>query len=177
MKPLATICIFASIFYSCSNGLSKSDALNIIAKDYPKEIYYQVFTLDPNHVKKMQDAGFVSEGFVRIEPYNGAFTNNKIVFTTKSQNLLLPTPDKEQERQIQRVKTAEHHLLEVTDLQLSEDKAMVEYSYQVRNLTPYSKLYKKKLVENEHRKTKAYFIKDGNNWRLDRTGGLEYLVE
>ena len=177
MKPILTVCIAAFFIYGCSGSLSKGEALKILSKDYPKEIYYQVFTLDPNHVKKMQDAGFVAEGLVAIEPYNGAFTNSRITFTPKAEKLLLPTPKSEQERKIQRVKTAEHHLIEVTDLKLSENKAAIEYSYEIRNVTPFSKLYKKRLTENEQRTAKAYLIKDGDIWRLDRTGGLEYLVE
>ena len=160
----------------CSNGLSRKEAFQLLEKEYPKELFYQVFTGDINHAQRMEKEGFVTSGLVTVDA-KASFPDRYIRFTDKANNLLLPTPENEKARVIQRVKTGEYHLLKITGVKNTDKKAAVEYTIEVRNLTPFAKLHKKPLIDKQQKTRTAYFIKYDDGWRLDKTEGLEYLLE
>ena len=95
--------LFAALLLlvSCSNELSRKEAFKLLEKEYPKELFYPVYTADQSHARKMEQEGLVTSGLISIDnkqPY--------ISFTSKANKLLLPTPDFDKNaRKIQRVKT------------------------------------------------------------------------
>ncbi len=124
----------------------------------------------------MENEGFVTSGLVTVDT-KVTFPELFIHFTNKADNLLLPTPESEKAREIQRVKTGEYHLLNITGVKNTDKKAAVEYTIEVRNRTPFAKLHKKPLIDKQQKTRTAYFIKYDDGWRLDKTEGLEYLLE
>lgn len=158
---------------SCTHELSRNEAFRLLEKEYPKELYYQVFTADRNHARKMEQEGLVTAGLVTINPQAPY-----IYFTNNANKLLLPTPDFDKNsRKIQRVKSGEYHLVEITGIKGNDKKAAVEYTFELRNLTSFSKLHNKPLKDKEQKTKTAYFIRYDDGWRIDKSEGLEYLFE
>lgn len=164
------------LIVGCSSGLSRSEAFELLEKEYPKELFYQVYTGDLNHAQRMEKDGFVANGLVTVNT-KVSFPDRFIHFTNKANDLLLPTPENEKAREIQRVKTGEYHLLKITGIKNTDKKAAVEYTIEVRNLTPFAKLHKKPLIDRQQKTRTAYFIKYDDGWRMDKTEGMEYLLE
>jgi hypothetical protein len=176
MKTLLYIFTFSLL--ACSNGeLTKKQAYQILQKDYPKIIYYSIYTADPDHATKIRQQGLVNAGLATVDT-NAGFLKQCIFFPQKAGNLLLPTPEKEKARLIQRVKTGERYVFEITGIKMLEkNKAVVEYSTEVRNVTPFSRLSKKPIKEGDKGNGSAYFTKYTDGWRVDHRNSLDILVE
>lgn len=176
MKHLFFLSIALTLLASCSDGLSRKKAYKLLEKEYPKELFYQVFTADRDHAQNMQEKGLVAARLVTIDT-KASYLDPIILFTAKANTQLLPTPDNEKARKIQRVKTGEYHLIRITAVKSSEKKVAVEYIVEIRNLTAFAKLYNKPLIDKEQKTKTAYFIKYNDGWHIDKTGGLEYLLQ
>jgi hypothetical protein len=175
MKPILLTLVTIAFITSCSNSLTRKKAFELLNENYPKKLYYQIFTADQDYAANVKRAGLIKDGLITIDT-NATFPNKCIFFTDNAKDLLVPTPEDEKElRAIQRVKVGEWKLKEITGINLSENKATVEYVHEISNITPFAKLYKNPPKVGETRKEVAYFIKYDDGWRLDKTNGLDFF--
>src|SRR5688572_27021303 len=120
MKRHYLLYVLLILLASCTHELSRNEAFKLLEKEYPKELFYQVFTADRNHARKMEQEGIVAAGLVTIKTQEAPY----IYFTNNANNLLLPTPDFDKKtRKIQRVKTGEYHVVEITGIKGNDKKA------------------------------------------------------
>ena len=177
MKLLISAFLVSFLFASCSNELSKKEALNLLQKEDPKIIFYRIYTADPGHAERLIQQGFVEKGLVKIDS-NASILSQRIFFTDKTKDLLTPTPPEEKTALIQRVKTAEKYVKEISGIRMmGKEKAVVEFVTVYRNLTPFSTLSKKAIKEEQEAPAKAYFSKYTDGWRIDNRNSLDFLME
>ena len=175
MKKLFFILLLVGTTFSgCFHTpkLNNDEALQIINKElnYPRVIDYDVFCSDPEHAKKMLDAGLETEGLITVPKTQKLkdIGNPLIQFTDKAKPFLLPTPDEDTALEIQKVKIADE---DVTDLSVSTDSenkniVWVEYTLVHKNITPFSVLMKRNL--NEQVRRKVQFSLTDNGWILQK---------
>ena len=178
MKKLCAIAILALLVIAagCSNSeLTTVEAKKIILETfpYPEQVNKQIFCGDMNQAKRLLDLGFEKDGWVIITKTKTATELRKpwIAFTAKSDPYLLPTPEEEAKYKRQNIKVGEIHFVDVAGIVMDKDgkSAMVSYTTQYKNLTPFAKFFKfdfSKQIEN-----KAYFIKYDTGWKIEQQPG------
>lgn len=176
MKKLFSILLSVSIFiFGCNSKpeLKKDDALQIINQElnYPKVIDYDIFCSDPDHAKKLMDAGLETSGFISVQKSQKLKDIGKplVQLTEKANPYLLHTPDKDKALDIQRVKIADE---EIKDIQIKSDRdnnntVWVEYTTVYKNITPFSVLLKKDL--NKPIAHKVQFSLTEQGWMMRET--------
>lgn len=175
MKKLFSILLSVSIFiFGCNSKpeLKKDDALQIINQElnYPKVIDYDIFCSDPDHAKKLMDAGLETSGFISVQKSQKLKnTGNPLIqFSENSQPYLLPTKAKDKALDIQKVKIADE---EIKDIQIKSDRdnnntVWVEYTSVYKNITPFSVLIKKNFEESiSHR---VQFSRTEQGWIIQK---------
>lgn len=176
MKKLLFILISTGLaIFGCNpaQDLKKDEALQIISKElnYPRVIDYDVFCSDPEYAKKMLDAGLETEGLITVQKTQKLkdIGNPLIQFTDKAKPYFLPTPDKDKENDVQKVKIADEEVEDVNISQDSENKNIVwvEYTAVYKNITPFSVLMKRNL--NEQVRHKVQFSLTDNRWVVQKS--------
>ena len=109
--------------------LKKDEALKIINKElnYPRVIDYDIFCSDPSHAKRLLDAGLENDGMITVQKTQKLKDIGKplVEFTEKAKSYLLPTPYKDKELNVQKVKIADEELIDISFTQDSENKNTV----------------------------------------------------
>src|SRR4051794_23909812 len=102
MKRLAIFLpVIFLLFQGCKSKreLTRDEALKQINKEleYPGVIDYDIYCGDPQHAKKLLDAGLETEGLVTVQRTQKLIDAGKpfISFTAKAKNFLLPTTEKD----------------------------------------------------------------------------------
>ena len=151
MKKLSKILVAAAIiFTSCSYGkLDKQTAMDAITreKSFPVILDYDIYCSDPEHARKIQEAGLEKEGFVTIQQTQKLSDAGKplILFAPKAQAHFLPTSEKDKALNIQKVKIAEEDLAEIISIDEDSDNktTVVTYTTTYKNVTPFAVLLNK----------------------------------
>lgn len=174
MKKLAIlITIYAVILGGCtSKELSREEAFKLIqqGKNYPQLLDYDIYCGDPQHAKKVIDAGLEAQGLLTVQRTQklGDIGSPLIHFTDKARAYLLPTSESNKSSNIQKVKVADEELVEVTGIktgQLGKD-AVVEFTTAYKNLTPFSVLVPTNFKQQATRKANFALYDDG--WKLEK---------
>lgn len=175
MKKLSTILfVLIIIFTSCSSEkLDKQTAMNAITreKSFPVILDYDIYCSDPEHARKIQEAGLEKEGFVTIQQTQKLIDAGKpfILFTEKAQSYLMPTAEKDKAFNIQKVKIAEEDLAKIISIKENSDTktTVVTYTTTYKNVTPFAVLLNKDFkAPKEH--TANLLMHDGS-WQIQKT--------
>lgn len=174
MKKLSAILFTATIILtSCSYGkLDKQTAMDAITreKSFPVILDYDIYCSDPAHARKIEKVGLEKEGLVTIQQTQKLVDAGKplILFTSKAQAYLLPTPEKDKALNIQKVKISEENLTKIISIKedRSSNTAIVTYMTSYKNLTPFAVLLNKDFkVPKEH--TANLLMHDGS-WQIQK---------
>lgn len=175
MKRLSSVLFSAVIILmGCSNApqIKKEEALRLINKEfhYPKVLDYYIYCGDPQHAKKMLDAGLETKGLVIIQKTQKLkdIGNPLVQFTEKATPYLLNGSDEDKRLDIQKVKIADQEVMEIAIIKDSEKKntVVVEYTTTYKNITPFSVLMKRDL--NLLVKHNVYFSLSESGWLLQK---------
>lgn len=169
MKSILTLCVAAIMLTSCESKekLDRETALSILKEEntYPNPINEDIYIADPVDAKRMLDAGLEDEGLITVQQTQSLNDVGEplISFTEKAAQYLLPVDDKK----IQQVKIADEVIEEVTGVQMVDggNRAVVEYKTTFANITPFAKLSKLNLEEENVRRV-DFVIKD-DGWRVE----------
>lgn len=172
MKNLIAIGLITLVAAGCQSKrtLNKTTALGLLKqeKGYPKVLDYEIFCGDPVFARKILNTGLEKQGMVTVQRTQklGNISDAIIHFTDAAKPYLLPTPEKDQQHHIQRVKIADQTLDNIKDIQYNGDhsRAIVEYTVVYKGITPFSILMKNDLHKPDVRK--AVFIYTGSGWEL-----------
>ena len=176
MKKLLFILISTGLaIFGCNPAqeLKKDEALQIISKElnYPRVIDYDVFCSDPEYAKKLLDAGLETEGLITVQKTQKLkdIGNPLIQFTDKAKPYLLPTPDKDKDLDVHKVKIADEVVSDISITQDGENKnaVWVEYASVCKNVSPFSVLLKRNF--NEPVRHKVQFSLTNNEWILQKS--------
>ena len=170
MKIILTLCIAAILLASCDSKekLDRETALSILKEEntYPRPITEDIYIADPVDAKRLLNAGLEDEGLITVQQTQSLNDVGEplISFTEKAEEYLLPVDDKK----IQQVKVADEVIEEVTGIQMEDDgnRAVVEYKTTFSNITPFAKLSKLNLEEENVRRVDFELYDDG--WRVNR---------
>jgi hypothetical protein len=175
MKKLLFILLSAGVNLSaCSPAQepTKEEVLQVLNKElgYPRVVDYEIFCSDPEHARKLVDAGLETNGLVLIQKTQKLKDAGTalVQFTEKANPYLLPTPEKDKTLDIQKVKIADEEVSEISISRDGENSNViwVEYSTVYKNITPFSVLLKKNLEEPVKRKVKLSLSENG--WVLQK---------
>jgi hypothetical protein len=172
MKNILAFGIGVFLLASCSHvKLDKKEAAVVIrtAREYPKDVEYDVNMADPASATKLLNAGLEEEGLVTIDKTQKLKDIGQPIvhFTEKAKPYLLHKDPKY--KNVQVVKLAEADLGEITAIQLLEDKksATVEYTIIHNNITPFSKLIQQDLSRPKVKRANLSLFDSG--WKLDKS--------
>lgn len=161
------------LLFSCNQPeLSKQEAATVIRseKDYPKVYDFEINTADPAVAKRMLDAGMETNGLVIIDRTQKLkdIGNPVIHFTEKAKPFLIEKTSDAPNTDIQKVKLADMDLGEITGISISNENktAMVNYTVQYLNVTPFSKLVKRELAQPEPQQ--ASFVLYDTGWKIEK---------
>jgi len=173
---------FLSLLIGCSSKtLSRENALELIKKQYPYPAVqvYSIFTADPAFSQKIIDAGLANEGLINVDKTPSFKIHPIITFTDKAKPFLLPVEEKDKADHIARVRAAEEDIIAVTGIKMlgQGKKAIVEYTTQYKDLTPFAAIDKDQLVGGKTNSKKAYFSLFDDGWRLEKKPGLDFMTE
>lgn len=170
MKKLLLILMLAGVALSGCNYAqtpTREEVLQILNKElgYPKVVDYEIFCSDPEHARKLVEAGLETNGLIVVQKTQKLKDAGTalVQFTEKAKPYLLPTPEKDKALDIQKVKIADE---EISEISISPDgdnsnTIWVEYSTIYKNITPFSILMKKGLNDPAKRKVKLSLSEDG----------------
>ncbi len=153
-----------------SKKLSKKIAFELLQKQipYPRVFEYDIYCSDPEHARRLLNAGLETQGLVNIQRKQKLMDVGKplISFTEKAQPYLLPTLEKDKASYVQKVKLADEELVEV--LYLEEEpiskRMMVEYTIAYKNVTPFATLVNVDFKAAQKRT--AYLTLWDNQWQI-----------
>lgn len=173
MKSILTLCIVAILLTSCDSKeqLDRETSLSILKGEntYPKPLTEDIYIADPVDAKRLLDAGLEDEGLITVQRTQSLNDVGEplISFTEKAEAYLLPVND----QKIQQVKIADEVIEEVTDIQTvdGENRVVVEYKTTFANITPFAKLSKLNLEEENVRRVDLVLYDDG--WRVEKGAG------
>ncbi|SHL11033.1 hypothetical protein SAMN05444266_10275 [Chitinophaga jiangningensis] len=165
----------AMVLMSCgSEELSREKAAEIIAKKYPKTLDWDIFRADPSHAARALGSKLETEGYIKVQKTQSLAEAGQpfITFTEKAQPYLIANTEKDKEYSIQKVKIGELHFKEITSIQMDGkgkgkgkgQEAIVEYTIEHKNNTPFAELthYKLEGVEKE----KALLVLSDKGWEI-----------
>jgi len=175
MKKIAILLLVVSnILTGChSNKLDPDTATSIIRKDlgYPKILDYDIYCSDPNHLRKIINAGLETTGLAVVQKHQKLrdVGSSLILLTDKATPYLLPTSAKDKTLNIQKVKIADEDIADVTIVEngANENALLVEYTTTYINVTPFAALITPGLQRSKRHR--AYFSFQGGNWQLNKT--------
>jgi hypothetical protein len=100
-------------------------------------------------------------------------------FTDKAKPFLLPVEEKDKADHIAKVRAAEEDIIAVNGIKMlgQGKKAIVEYTTQYKDLTPFAAMDKDKLIGGKENSRKAYFSRFDDGWRLEKKPGLAFMAE
>ncbi len=169
MKNPLIILLFAAVSISGCNEHAKLEqdvAMRLITEqfNYPKIIDYDIYCSDPARAKKLLDSGLEKNGMVTIMHTQKLKDVGKslIRFTDKARPYFLPSPEKNKNLDIQRVKIAEEVIVNLKILDVMDKTTSVEYTTDYKNITPFAALLKMDL--KKLKKHTVHFKYSDNGW-------------
>ncbi len=172
-KSILFFTLYSALIAGCtSKELSREEAFKLLqqGKHYPQLLDYDVYCGDPQHAKKVIDAGLESIGLLTVQRTSklGEAGSPLIHFTDKAKSYLLPTPESDKSSNIQKVKLADEELVEVIGIKTGESgkDAVVEFKAAYKNLTPFSVLVSTNFKQQPTRKANFALYDDG--WKLEK---------
>lgn len=155
-----------------SKKLDKKIAFELLQKQipYPRIMDHDIYCSDPEHARRLLNAGLETLGLVNIQRKQKLMDVGKplISFTEKAHPYLLPTPEKDKVSYVQKVKLADEELIEV--LYIEEEaiskRMMVEYTIAYKNVTPFATLVNVDFKVPQNRT--AYLTLLDNQWQIAR---------
>lgn len=179
-KALPVLYCIVLILSACSsNELSRKKAQELIQSTYkyPTVIDFDIFTQDEGQYRKFDESHLQDSGLFTLHRWRSLYDVGKpiVVFTDKAKPYFLPAEEK-QIASVQKVKVADEEFIEITGLRLgsNEKVALVEYTTEYKNLTPFSVLsrinFNKKPVTRH-----AYFALYDDGWRIEKKPGIEFI--
>lgn len=172
MTRVVNCCLFLSVVAlgACSD-FDRDDVEKILAdeKVYPLTLDHKMFCDNETSVKEVMESNLINDGFVTGQLKHTPEDLGKplISFTSKAQPYLLPTNDTLKSFFIQRVKVAEEVFLQVSKIEINPagNRAVVDYTTDVVNLTPFAVLYQQEVKGEKKRRT--FFTRKENQWTWD----------
>lgn len=172
-KSILFFTLYSALIAGCtSKELSRKEAFKLLqqGKHYPQLLNYDIYCGDPEHAKKVIDAGLEAQGLLSVQRTQklGDIGSPLIHFTDKAKAYLLPTPESDRSSNIQKVKLADEELVEVTGIKTGQTgkDAEVEFTTAYKNLTPFSVLVPTNFKNHATRKANFALYDDG--WRLEK---------
>lgn len=172
-KSILLFTLYSALIAGCtSKQLSREKAFKLIqqGKHYPQLLDYDIYCGDPQHAKKVLDAGLEAQGLLSVQRTQklADIGSPLIHFTDKATPYLLPTPACDKASNIQKVKVADEELVEVTGITTGQSgkDAVAEYTTAYKNLTPFSVLVPTNFNQKANRK--ANFTLSDDGWKLDK---------
>ncbi|NGF55565.1 hypothetical protein G5B35_18100 [Parapusillimonas sp. SGNA-6] len=173
MKAIKSICIAAVLLVAgCGRPeLDKATALDLLKAEnsYPRMVDYDIYRADPAHAKRVLDAGLEEKGMLTVQRTQkmGDMGKPLIHFTDAAKPYLLPTPEKDQQLDVQKVKLAEEVLEGIASVTTADDgkTATVEYTTRYTNFTPFNVLRTAPKDEKTH--TVRFSLTD-EGWKIER---------
>lgn len=173
MKNFLLIFVSGMVIASCSTGeLTQQEAFELIKQQtpYPKVVDYDIYCGDPAFAKLALKAGLDKKGLVNIQRTLKLKDVGKplITFTEKAKPYLLPTPERDRDILIQKVKLADEKIEKVVAIQFTEDntQAIVEYTTTYKNVNEFAGMAPFNFSKTNHRK--AFLFKDDKKWKLKK---------
>lgn len=171
MRKLILLMLALTSLAACKKQvLNKDEVRSLLEKSgkYPIIHSHNIYTKDSEDGRKLLDAGLEKDGLVSVERNRKAGDNHApvIEFSAIAKSFFL-APDKGQLSSVQKVKTAEEILDEITALKTNEkgDIAAASYTTKYINVTPFAKLEK-----NDFNAGRQYTIKlklTSKGWELE----------
>lgn len=167
------ICLVLALSLSltgCSD-LSNGDVERIMvdAKVYPLVLEMRVMCNNDKTAREVVDKNLVKDGLVtaKLQHTVEDVGTPLITFTSQALPYLIETDDTLKAFDIQRVKVAEEIFSRVRNIEINPagTKAVVDYTTQVVNHTPFVALYKQNIEGEQPRRT--FFTKDKDRWTWD----------
>lgn len=157
---------------ACS-GLSNGDVETILAESnvYPLTVQLRVYCNDQETARKAVETNLVRDGFVtaQIQRSSGNLGEPLVQFTERAKPYLLVTNDTLRSIDVQLVKIADEVFGHVKQVEVSPSgqKAVVDYTVQTINRSPFAALYTQSLEGEQKRRT--FFTKSADNdtWKWD----------
>lgn len=172
MKATTLICAITLLIAGCGRPqLDKATALDLLKAEnsYPRMVDYDIYRADPAHAKRVLDAGLEEKGMLTVQRTQkmGDMGKPLIHFTGAAKPYLLPTPEKDQKQDVQKVKLAEEVLEGVTSVTTSDDgkTATVEYATRYTNFTLFNAL--RTVPKDEKTHTVRFSLTD-EGWKIER---------
>jgi hypothetical protein len=170
MKGLFAMTIVSLCSIGCStNELTRDKAADILKKDFPKPYEFKLYTSVPEQAKLAFDSELEEQGLITVVRVQEVADIGKpfIHFTEKAQPYLLETSEEDIRRNIQIVKIADVEFGEVTGVKsdASGKTAIVEFTTELTNLTPFAGLMPRKIKKTTANNTATFSLYD-DGWRL-----------
>lgn len=168
--------VISALCFLCgcsSKELKREEALRIIKEElnYPHPTGTYLFCRDPAHARKAIKAGLEEKGFFTVQRKQKLKDAGQpiIHLTPKAKPFLLETTEKDKADHIQRLKTADVDIAEVTGIHTNREgtAATVEYTVTYKNVTDFAALSPNKdYTKPETKRAELALYDDG--WRLER---------
>ncbi|MDQ6812812.1 MAG: hypothetical protein M3040_03600 [Bacteroidota bacterium] len=172
-KSILFFTLCSALIAGCtSKELNREEAFKLIkqGKRYPRVLDYDLYCGDPEHAKKVLDAGLEAQGLLTVQRTQKLreIGSPLIHFTKKAQGYFLATPESDKSSNIQKLKLADEELVEVTGIKTGQSgkDAVVEYSTTYKNLTPFSVLVPTNFKQGPMHNANFTLYDDG--WRLEK---------
>ncbi len=172
MKNFLSIFVFG-LLVSCNTAeLTRQEAFELIRqqKPYPKVVDYDIYCGDPSFAKLALKAGLDKKGLVTMQQTQKLKDIGKplITFKEKAKPYLLPTPEKDRDILVQKVKLADEEIGEVVTIQITNDntQAIVEYTTKYKNVNDFAGMTPFNFSKTNHKK--AFLFKDDKKWKLKK---------
>lgn len=179
MKTTVKILIAVSlIVLGCNKkNFDEKTAIDLIIKkyQYPKDITYDVFCGDPDHARKILEAGLEKKGLVKVDLQRKIMDSDKsfIHFTKSAQPYLMQTSEEDKKYKIQKIKIAEENFDGITNiLGTSSDKVIIVEYKVTRKLNAFAPLWPD--LQNK-KLSKAYFVLSDKGWELTDAKNAEFI--
>ena len=161
--------LFLVVLAGCSD-LSSEDIEMILKseKAYPRTIEMKLFCNNEITAREVTEKNLVRDGYVTAQLSHTPADIGKplVYFTEQAQPFLIPTDDTLKSFDIQRIKVADEVLKHVRNIEINPqgNKAVVDYTTEFVNLTPFIVLYQDVTGEQQRR---TFFTKEGDLWKWD----------
>ncbi|MEJ1241004.1 hypothetical protein WBG78_22850 [Chryseolinea sp. T2] len=160
----------AAMLVSCSDlDNDRVEELLTAESVYPRTVDIRVYCNDQTTAREVVDNNLSRHGYVTAQFVHTPEDIGKplITFTEQAKPFLLETNDTLRAIDVQRVKVADETFRHVRNIEINPkgDKAVVDYTTELVNRTPFIVLYRQNVAGDQLRRT--FFTKKNDRWTWD----------
>ncbi|MGC3943747.1 MAG: hypothetical protein QM762_04265 [Chryseolinea sp.] len=148
---------------------SRVEAILTTESAYPRTVDIRVYCNDQTAAREVVDKNLARHGYVTAQLVRTPENIGKplISFTEQANPFLIPTDDTLRSIDVQRVRVADEVFRHVRNIEINPkgDKAVVDYSTELINHTPFIVLYQQTIAGEQLRRT--FFTKKDDQWTWD----------